>query len=182
MHPPSSCRAWQLQAHRPRRIPRFIASIHNRRIHSQRLLPSRSPPHAWFRIRILRGVSILPKEPMHRFIPPIFTRYPPICLLHPLNLLKMIPLMNMSKSVHQRLRRTQGAEEMRAPYAAIVTTVPDSLRRAMCHADVRMGAVAEREPKRSSFWGYANVLKSGRRNGGARRLLVSAPGKAGFCS
>lgn len=43
MHPHSSCRAWQLQAHRPRRIPRFIASIHNRRIHSQRLLPLSFP-------------------------------------------------------------------------------------------------------------------------------------------
>ena len=43
LHPPSSCRARQLQARQPRRIPRFITSIHNRRIHNQRLLPPSSP-------------------------------------------------------------------------------------------------------------------------------------------
>ena len=60
---------------------------------------------------------------MHRLILPIFPPSPPIFPLRPFNLLNPIPLMNMPKAVHQRLRLTQGTEEMRAPYAAVGTTV-----------------------------------------------------------
>ena len=122
--PTSSCRARQLQAHQPRRIPQFIVSIHNRRIHSQRFHPPRPPPHVRLRVRILHALAILLKESMHRLILPVIPpSFPPISPLRPFNLLNPIPLVNMPKAMHQRLRPTQGAEEMRAPYAAIGTTV-----------------------------------------------------------
>ena len=97
---------------------------HNRRIYSQRFHPPRPPPHVRLRIRILHALAILLKESMHRLILPVFLpSFPPISLIRPFNLLNPISLMNMPKDVHQRLRPTQSTEEMRAPYAAIRTTV-----------------------------------------------------------
>ena len=102
MNPPSSCRARQLQARQPRRIPRFIVPIHNRRIHS----PASSLPlqHVRFRARNLHALAVLLKESMHCLILTISPPCPPICPLGSRNLLNPIPLKARKRYGHPTLQ------------------------------------------------------------------------------